>query len=303
MRRRHTFFYFILLSGLLAALVMAVNRSREKSSLSGSGSSAGRVALIDITGVIASSSDIPGEAVGARSIVEQIDEYGEDGSVRALVLRINSPGGTVVAAQEIYNALLRFREETGKPVVASMADVAASGGYYIACGADRIYANAGSITGSIGVIMQFPNFTELFSKIGVDHATIKSGPLKDTGNPFRKMSDVERQALQTLVDNVYDQFVEAVAIGRNLDVAEVRTSADGRIFSGSQALELGLVDEIGDLDSAVREAAVRAGIEGKPEILEKKRRPRIWELLEGRLAGLFPLAGRSSTARILYLWN
>lgn len=302
MSKKYPFLYFVLASGLLAALIIVVNTAREKPGLPSIVSGASQVALINVSGIMTSSSDMPGETFDARTVVEKIKEYGENESVGALVLRVNSPGGTVVAAQEMYEALVRFRSETEKPVVVSMADVAASGGYYIACAADRIFANAGSITGSIGVIMEFPNFGRLFEKIGVGHTTIKSGTFKDTGNAFREMTAAERETLQGLVDNVYEQFLEAVRQGRNLPMEELRAAADGRVFSGLQARDLGLIDEIGDLDRAVREAASLAGMEGEPEILEEKRRPRFWDLLEGRIKGFLP-APRSSTTRLLYLWK
>ena len=150
--------------------------------------------------------------------------------------------------------------------------------------------------------MEFPNFRQLFEKIGVGHTTIKSGTFKDTGNAFRDMTAEERAALQTLVDNVYEQFLEAVRQGRDLPMEELRAAADGRVFSGLQARDLGLIDEIGDLDRAVREAATLAGMEGKPEILEEKRRRRFWDLLEGRIRGFLP-APPSTSARLLYLWK
>lgn len=298
---KYPFLIFVLTSALLAAFLIALNTTREKPVLSGSVLARDRVALINMTGILTSYSGVRDGSVDAGSIVKKIEKYGEDDTVRALVVRVNSPGGTVVAAQEVSEALLRFRRDQGKPVVISMADVAASGGYYIACAADRIYANAGTITGSIGVIMQFPNFEDLFGRIGVGHSTIKSGPYKDTGSVFREMSAAERETLQALVDDVYEQFLEAVREGRNLSMETIRAAADGRVFTGLQALDMGLIDEIGDLDGALRGAASLAGMEGKPEVLEEKARHRLWDLLEGRLRGLFPFPGTS--ARLLYLWN
>jgi protease-4 len=218
------------------------------------------------------------------------------------VLRIDSPGGTVVAAQEIFAAVNRLREEKAKVVVVSMADIAASGGYYIACAADRILANPGTITGSIGVIMEFPNMQELFGKIGLKSTTIKSGEFKDTGNALREMTDRERAVLQALIDDVFGQFVQAVQEGRDMSPEKVRELADGRIFTGNQALELGLVDEIGDMAGAIRAAADLAGIEGDPEIVREKKRRRIWDVLEGNARAYFPLPGRTGGG-LLYLWK
>ena len=171
-----------------------------------------------------------------------------------------------------------------------MGDLAASGGYYVACAADRVFASPGTLTGSIGVIMQFPNYQGLFGKIGLGTNTIKSGEFKDVGNGAREMSDRDRRLLQGLVDDVYSQFVEAVAAGRRMSPEQVRPLADGRVFSGRQAQQLGLVDELGDLDAAIAAAGKLAGIEGKPEVIRESPRRGIWELIDARMAGIFPSA-------------
>jgi protease-4 len=188
-----------------------------------------------------------------------------------------------------------------------MGDLAASGGYYVACAADRVFASAGTLTGSIGVIMQFPNYQGLFGKIGLGTNTIKSGEFKDLGNGAREMSDRDRKLLQSLVDDVYSQFVEAVAAGRRLTPEQVRPLADGRVFSGRQARQLGLVDELGDLDAAIAAAGRLAGIEGTPEVIRESPRRGIWELIDARMAGIFPSAlfpeSGLGQARLLYLWQ
>lgn len=304
MKVRYPFLYLILLSAVAAAVLLAVGHGRRGNILSKPVLSRQSVAVVDVMGVITSSGALSDGTVSASALIEVLKKYGDDNSVKALVLRIDSPGGTVVAAQEVYNAVTRLREEKNKVVFASMADIAASGGYYIACAADRIYANEGTITGSIGVIMEFPNIEGLLRKVGVKTTTIKSGEFKDTGSAFRQMSEKEMRVLQELIDNVYDQFVQAVQQGRGMSEGEVRSLADGRIYTGRQARELGLVDELGDLEIAVRDAAEAAGIEGKPHVVRQKKKVRFWDLLESRLGVFLPLrSGDYPAVRLLYLWN
>lgn len=306
MKVRYPFLYLVLASALLATLLLVFNASRKSSVLSGSVLSHGKVALIDISGVITSSQGVSRGITSARSVVLQLENYADDESVKAVVLRIDSPGGTVVAAQEIYSAIKRLQEERGKIVIASMADIAASGGYYIACAADLIVASPGTLTGSIGVIMEFPNLEGLFGKIGVRSTVIKSGRFKDTGSAFRQMTEEERALLQELLDDVHEQFIESVREGRGLSVEEVVALADGRIFTGKQAHRLGLVDELGDLRKAILKAAELAGIEGEPTVLREKKKTRIWDLLESRVLGALPLLHGGvvpGTARLLYLWK
>jgi protease-4 len=226
-----------------------------------------------------------GPIYDAEPTVSRIETFAEDGGIRALVVRIDSPGGGVAASQEIYDALGRARDE-GKPIVASMGSMAASGGYYVACGADTIVANPGTVTGSIGVIMTFPMYFELIQKIGLDFEVIKTGEHKDIGSPSRPMSDEERRLLHEVLDDVYGQFVDVVCDARGLRPESVRELADGRIFSGRQAAELGLVDELGDLDRAVHLAAEMAGISGDPVVVEpRERRPGLIDLLTGLAEG------------------
>ncbi len=297
---------FLLLAGLSAAaalLLALAGPLRERRPFSPARFAAGRVAVVELTGLMTSSHDVPGRATSARRLIEQLERHRDDGQVKAIVLRVDTPGGTVVAAQEIHGALTRLRAR--KKVVVSMGDLAASGGYYVACAADRVFASPGTLTGSIGVIMQFPNYQGLFGKIGLGTNTIKSGEFKDVGNGARAMTERDRHLLQGLVDDVYGQFVEAVAAGRGIPVERIRTIADGRIYSGRQAKELGLVDELGDLDAAIAAAGKLAGIPGKPEVIREKPRRRIWELLDARFGALFPAPLQESflEARPLYLWR
>ena len=228
----------------------------------------GRVAIIDVKGVIEDSGEI----------VRQLNKYEDDSSVKALVLRIDSPGGGVAASQEIYEGVLRFKD-SGKAVIASMGAMAASGGYYIACAADTVLANPGSLTGSIGVIFSFPTFEQLMKTIGIELEVFKAGELKDLGNYSREVTPEERKMVQAAIDDTYDQFINVVSETRNLDLDEVRRVADGSIFTGRQALELGLIDGLGTLDDAISMAGEMADLGDDPRTVKEsvRRRPLLWE--------------------------
>lgn len=228
-----------------------------------------KVAVIDITGVISRTD----------TIVDQIHQYRDDQTVKAIVLRINSPGGSVAPVQEIYSELKKL----DKPIVASMSSTAASGGYYIAAIADEILANPGTLTGSIGVIMQFTKLKGLYEKIGLEQQVVKSGKFKDTGSPLRDLTDEERELLQATLDNVHNQFVDAVLEGRqeHLTREDVVALADGRIFSGQQALEHKLVDQLGNLPDAIDRAGELGGISGKPKVVRTKRKTSMLERILG----------------------
>jgi protease-4 len=228
-----------------------------------------KIAIVEVKGVIAQSS----------GVIEELQQYLADDSVKAIILRVDSPGGGVGPAQEIYREVMRIRSTSKKKVVTSMGSVAASGGYYIACASDRIVANPGTITGSIGVIMQFSNLEELLKKIGVKGVVLKSGEHKDIGSPFREMTPEEKRIMQEVLDNVHQQFIQAVADGRKLDRSKVAEIADGRILTGEQAKNLGLVDQLGNLQDTIDITAKMVGIEGKPNVLYPKRRISIWDLL------------------------
>ncbi len=233
----------------------------------------GKVALVRVEGPI----------MEAKSIIDEIDGYVKDNSVKALVLRVNSPGGGVVPSQEIYDEVKRAVSQ--RKVVVSMGSLAASGGYYISAPANKIVANPGTITGSIGVIMEVPNVKVLLDKIGVKTEVIKSGKHKDIASPLRGIGKEEREILQSVMDDVHAQFIAAVSEGRKMPIDKVREIADGRVFSGRQAVKAGLVDELGDLDYAIKAAAKMAGIKGEPEVITKKETSHILDLLSGRIQG------------------
>jgi len=228
-----------------------------------------KIAVVEVKGVITQSS----------GVIEEIEQYTADEGVKAIILRVDSPGGGVGPSQEIYREIMRIKSNSKKKVVTSMGSVAASGGYYIAAASDLIVANPGTITGSIGVIMQFSNLEELLRKIGVKGVVIKSGEHKDIGSPFREMTPEEKRLMQDVLDNVHEQFIQAVAEGRRMDRAKVAQIADGRILTGEQAKNLGLVDELGNLQDTIDITAKLAGIVGKPNVLYPKKRLSIWELL------------------------
>ena len=228
-----------------------------------------KVAVLPVTGLIADS----------EATIEQLKKFAKDDSVKAIVIRINSPGGGVGPSQEIYEEVKKLQGK--KIVVSSMGALAASGGYYIACATQKIFANPGTITGSIGVIMSFVSVKDLIGKIGVKGMTVKSGTFKDIGSPVRDMTPEEQKLLKDVVDNVHLQFVAAVSEGRKLDRNKVMEIADGRIFSGEQAKALGLVDALGNLEDAVAEAGKMANIEGEPRVVTPpKKKLSIMELLK-----------------------
>ena len=234
-----------------------------------------KVAVVEVEGIIGAGTD---RGLDTDTLIRTLGEYRDDPAIRAVVLRIDSPGGVVGPTQEIFTAVRRLREAK-KPVVASLGSVAASGGYYVAVAADRIYANPGTLTGSIGVVMQLANVEGLLKKVGVEYVVIKAGAYKDVGNFARAMTPEERRILQAMLDDVYDQFISAVAEGRGLDPKQVRGFAEGRIYSGRQAQGLKMVDDLGGLEDAIEAAAKIAGLPPKPKVIYPRRRFSLRDLL------------------------
>lgn len=228
-----------------------------------------KVALIELVGEIKSSEEI----------VKQFKEYRENRTVKAITFRVESPGGGVVASQEIYEEVRKTRE-VGIPVVVSMGSVAASGGYYVSCGASTIVANPGTITGSIGVISQFLRLDPMLDKVGIKTTTIKSGKFKDAGSMFREMTKEDKMYFQKLMNEVHLQFITVVKTERDISLDEVTMLADGRIFTGAEAKKIGLVDTLGTYEDAISIAAKLGGIEGKPVVIKKKKKKySLFELL------------------------
>jgi protease IV len=242
-----------------------------------------------------------------RSAIELLQRYAKNDTVKAIVVRINSPGGAIAPSQEIYSAIRRIRQESGKPVVASLDSVAASGGFYIAAACEPIVANPGSITGSIGVILQWFDVKDLLQWAKLKPETITSGAMKDAGSPYRQMTDAERAYFQSVVTQLHSQFVRDVAAGRSktMKLEDVQRIADGRIFTGEQALSLKLIDELGTIDDAVRRAGKLAGVEGEPaKLWPRRREPGLFDLLSesSDAEGLIERVAARRIPRFLYHW-
>jgi protease IV len=249
---------------------------------------------------------IEGEIVESRDAIELIHEYAESPTVKGIVVRINSPGGAIAPSQEIYSEILKTKKRTSKPFVASMDSVAASGGYYIAAACDEIVANPGSITGSIGVILEWMNVEELVRWAKMKPQTLTSGEMKAAGSPLRELTEAERAYLQRIILQMHTQFVRAVAAGRNgkISEADVRKLADGRVFTGEEAAALKLVDKLGTLHDAVGVAGKLAGIEGEPAtIYPRRREPGLLELLgESSAKSVIESIANRRAPRFLYRW-
>ncbi len=273
MDRRKTGIILVTVS-ILITLVAAVlaNKGEKESTRTIAGS--GKVAVIYLTGTITSTQEMPIWGTGSSTslTMKYLEEVEKDDSIDAVVLRIDSPGGSANASQELYEQVLRVKK-SGKKVVASFGDTAASGGYYVAAAADKIVAGPSSLTGSIGVISTVPNLEELYNKIGYKERVFKSGPYKDMLSPSRPLTPEEEEIMQGIIDDTYNQFINAVAKGRKMSLDQVRKLADGRIFTGNQAKEVGLVDELGGKREAIQLATELAGIKGEPEVVEYRRIP------------------------------
>jgi len=247
------------------------------------------VAVIEITGPIISPS----------SVVERLERYIRNDNIPAIVLRLNTPGGGVAPTQEIYETVLKARQK-GKKIIGSMGAVAASGGYYIAAACDSIMANPGTITGSIGVIADFAEFSSLFKKIGVDMTVIKSGKFKDTGSISRPMNEEEKELISGVIMDTYDQFVQAVSKGRHMDVETVKKYADGRVFTGRQAKNLGFVDKLGTYQDAIDLAGRLTGIGVNPPVV-KEDKQLFWDMINKTTSSLFSKGIEFSLPHFSYL--
>lgn len=243
----------------------------------------GNIALIHIDGVITSAKGSgslwSAGGSGSEGLIKTLERVNQNPNFKAVVLRVNSPGGTAGGAQEVYEKLMKIRKGAGKKIVVSMGDVAASGAYYISSAADKIYAEPATLTGSIGVIAELMNLKGLYGKIGVAPETLKSGRLKDIGNSARPLTLEERKIFQTILDETHDEFISDVAAGRKLPKDYVTKLADGRVYTGTQALNLHLIDKLGNLEDAEQEAGKLAGIEGKLKIVDLDRRSLVEQLV------------------------
>jgi protease IV len=282
---------FVLLAIALAAVVLTF-----------SGGEGGEFAFSDRIQVV----DIDGELVQSKPILEQLKRYEDSNSVKAILLDIDSPGGGVAVSQEIYTEIKRLREKKDKIIVAYLSSTGASGAFYISCAANKIVANPGTIVGSIGVIAEWVNYADLLQWAKLKEIVFKTGEFKDTGSPSRPITENERKYFQGLIDDMYVQFVEAVSSGRKLDLQEVRSIADGRVFTGKDAKERKLIDETGNFQDAVDLTAKLAGISGKPRLVRQTRqRVTLLDVLTTDLSRLVPFNGQSMKSQIKfqYLWK
>ena len=256
-------------------------------------SPSGEIAIVNIHGML----------MDSRDIVQQLSDYRHNPQIRGVILRIDSPGGAVAPAQEIYSEILKLRANH-KAVYASMGTVAASGGYYIACAADYVLANPGTLTGSISAVMALNNIEELTKKVGVKPNIIKSGKFKDLGSPLRAMTPEEHILLQGVVNDVHEQFVQAIARGRGLPLSEINRIADGRIMTGQQALKLNLIDEVGGLEKTIDLLAKKLGIAGRPKVIEEKEKTPFfdWLLQSSFSGGLAKTLMPAPFPRLQYIW-
>ena len=287
--------------GLFALFVVAVFTlvylsfgGREESSFSGFGS---KIAVVELEGVI----------ISPKQVVKQLKQFADDDSVKAIILHVNSPGGGAAASEEIYREVKRIRDEKKKRIVASMETVGASGAYYISSATNKIYADKASIVGSIGVIAQWVNYGELLKWAKLNEITMKAGEFKDTGSPTREMTPAERAYFQSLIDDMHTQFIQAVADGRHAKADDIRALADGKVWTGEEALPLKLVDQIADFEGAVKDTARAVNISGEPTLVwpPKERRVGLLDLLFGDASDYLPSREKLLEQQVgfYYLWK
>jgi protease IV len=256
-----------------------------------------RIAVVDLDGIILS----------PEPVVGQLKRFDDDSSIKAIILHINSPGGGVAASEEIYREVKRIRDEKKKPIVVSIETVGASGAYYVASGSTKIYADEGSIVGSIGVIAQWVNYGELLKWAKLKDVVLKTGEFKDTGNPARDLTPAEQAYMQSLIDNMFGQFVHAVADSRSMKLEDVKSIANGKVWTGEQALSMKLIDNVGDFEAAVKDTAKSVGISGEPTLVRppKDRRMSLLDLILGDAAKYIPDQEKMLEQQIgfYYLWK
>ena len=285
------FFLFVL--AVFSLVYLTLHAGSNEAAFSGFGD---RIGVVDLDGVILS----------PQPVVGQLKKFADDSSIKAIILHVNSPGGGVAASEEIYREVKRIRDEKKKRVVVSIETVGASGAYYIAAASNKIYADKGSIVGSIGVIAQWVNYGDLLKWAKLKDIVIKTGEFKDTGNPTRDLTPAEQAYMQSLIDNMFGQFIQAVADGRGLKFGDVKTIANGKVWTGEQALSMKLIDQVGDFESAVDDTAKSVGIKGEPTLVrpEKDRRT-VLDLLLGDVSQYLPSREKMLEQQVgfYYLWK
>ena len=284
--------FFLFLVAIFALVYFTV-RSQQKNTFSGFGD---KIAVVDLEGVI----------VTPKDVVEQLRKYADDSSIKAIVLHVNSPGGGAAASEEIYREVLRVRDQEKKKIVASIETVGASGAYYVSSATNKIFADDASIVGSIGVIAQWYNYEELIKWAKLKAITLKAGEFKDAGSPTRDLTPAEQAYLQGIIDDMHGQFIHNVAIGRHLKDEDVRALANGKVWTGEQAVPLKLVDQIGDFRAAIEDTAKSVGIKGEPTLVHpEKERKTLLDLLFGDVSEYLPSRAKlmESNVGFYYLWK
>jgi protease-4 len=300
-QRSHTLLWVLIGGGAFFLFVLAVfslvyltlHAGNNEAGFSGFGD---RIGVVDLDGVILS----------PQPVVGQLKKFGDDSSIKAIILHVNSPGGGVAASEEIYREVKRIREEKKKRIVVSIESVGASGAFYVASASDKIYADQGSIVGSIGVIAQWMNYGDLLKWAKLKDVVIKTGEFKDTGNPARDLTPAEQAYMQSLIDNMFGQFVKAVADGRGLKFDDVKAIANGKVWTGEQALSMKLIDNVGDFEAAVKDTAKSVGISGEPTLVHpEKDRKTMLDLLSGDVSQWIPGREKMLEQQVgfYYLWK
>jgi len=284
--------FFLFVAAIFVLVYISV-RADDHAQFTGFGD---RIAVVDLEGVI----------VDPKSIVAQLKKYGDDSSIKAIILHINSPGGGAAASEEIYREVRRVRDEKHKRIVASIETVGASGAYYVASGTNKIYANEASIVGSIGVIAEWYNYADLLKWAKLKEITLKAGEFKDTGSPTRDMTPAEKAYMQALIDDMHSQFIHNVATGRKVKDEDIRPIADGRVWTGRQALPMKLIDQIADFQATVADTAKSVGISGEPTLVTPEReRKSLLDLMFGDVSDLIPDRAKLMQTNVgfYYLWK
>ena len=285
------FFLFVL--AVFSLVYITLHVGNNQSAFSGFGD---RIGVVDLEGVILS----------PQPVVDELKQFADDSSIKAIILHVNSPGGGVAASEEIYREVKRVRDEKKKNVIVSVETVGASGAYYIASAANKIYADNGSIVGSIGVIAEWVNYGDLMKWAKLKNVVLKTGEFKDTGNPARDLTPAEQAYMQSLIDNMFGQFVHAVADGRGLKFDDVKSIANGKVWTGQQALSMKLIDNVGDFQAAVKDTAKSVGISGEPTLVHPEReRKTLLDLLLGDVSKYLPTREKMLEQQVgfYYLWK
>jgi protease-4 len=284
--------FFLFLVAIFALVYFSV-RSQQKDTFGGFGD---KIGVVDLEGVI----------ISPKDVVEQLRKYGDDSSIKAIIIHVDSPGGGAAASEEIYREVLRIRDEKKKRIVASIETVGASGAYFVSSATSKIFADNASIVGSIGVIAEWYNYEELMKWAKLQQITLKAGEFKDTGSPTRPMTPEERAYMQGLIDNMHSQFIHSVAVGRKMKDEDVRTLANGKVWTGEQAMPLKLIDQIGDFRAAIDDTAKSVGIKGEPTLVHpEKERKSMLDLLFGDISDYLPSRAKLMETNVgfYYLWK